>query len=82
MNSMKRIYLNDQTSIPVIGFGTWQLPNEEVRKPLETALSVGYRHIDTAAAYDNHEVIGEGVEAEPIKKGGAIYLPPSYGGMI
>lgn len=56
---MKRIYLNDQTSIPVIGFGTWQLPNEEVRKPLETALSVGYRHIDTAAAYDNHEVIGE-----------------------
>ncbi|MCL4384126.1 aldo/keto reductase [Patescibacteria group bacterium] len=65
---MKRIYLNEQASIPILGFGTWQLAGEAARKPLEVALSVGYRHFDTAAAYDNHEVLGEVLKRSGLKR--------------
>ena len=46
--------LNNGVEIPVVGFGTWQTPDGEVaRESVKTALEVGYRHIDTAAAYGN-----------------------------
>ena len=44
--------------IPMIGFGTWLLHDEELEEALNTALATGYRHIDTADAYDNDEQIG------------------------
>ena len=56
---MQTIKLNDETNIPVLGFGTWELPGENAREPVEMALKAGYRHIDTATIYKNHEVIGE-----------------------
>lgn len=42
-----------------IGFGTYRLGGAELRTALETALALGYRHIDTAALYRNEAVIGE-----------------------
>ncbi|KRT86389.1 hypothetical protein AMK59_902 [Oryctes borbonicus] len=44
--------------MPALGYGTWQSVNEPFEKALETALEVGYRHIDTAARYMNEEIIG------------------------
>ena len=45
--------LNNGLKIPSIGFGTWELPEgEKTACAVKTALSVGYRHIDTAAAYE------------------------------
>lgn len=43
--------LNNGIAIPKIAFGTWQIENDSVTGAVKAALSVGYRHIDTAAAY-------------------------------
>ncbi len=46
--------------IPPIGFGTWPLKDEVARDSVAMALDCGFRHIDTAQAYDNEKAIGEG----------------------
>ena len=55
--------LNDGNEIPVIGFGTWQMPNNEhTAEIVEYAIKNGYRHIDTAATYGNEESVGRGIK--------------------
>lgn len=44
--------------IPQLGFGTWQIPNEDVTDAVAHALRTGYRSIDTAASYGNEEGVG------------------------
>lgn len=46
-------------SIPQLGFGVWQVPNEEVGQPVLTALETGYRLIDTAEGYGNEAGVGQ-----------------------
>jgi len=46
------------THVPSMGFGTWDLRGKECEKALESALEVGYRHIDTAEMYANEDAIG------------------------
>lgn len=46
----------------MIGLGTWQSKPNEVRKAVEAALKIGYRHIDTAAAYGNEKEVGDGIK--------------------
>ncbi|RWC52371.1 aldo/keto reductase [Mesorhizobium sp.] len=48
-------------AIPVIGFGTWTLKGEVCSELVADALSLGYRHLDTAAYYDNESAVGEGL---------------------
>lgn len=48
--------------MPEIGFGTWQLQGEECVNSVQTALEVGYRHIDTADVYQNHKEVKKGIE--------------------
>lgn len=45
--------------MPLVGFGTWELHDETLRKSLQVALDKGYTHIDTAEGYRNEAVIGE-----------------------
>jgi 2,5-diketo-D-gluconate reductase A len=53
------VYGAPGTSIPLIGLGTYKITGqEEVERTLKTALQIGYRHIDTAALYDNEAFIG------------------------
>jgi diketogulonate reductase-like aldo/keto reductase len=47
--------------IPAIGFGTWQLDGPTARSMVETALELGYRHIDTAYIYHNEKEVGEAI---------------------
>lgn len=55
--------LSDGVKIPRIGFGTWQMPNDEhTTKVVENAINVGYRHIDTAQMYGNEEAVGQGIK--------------------
>nr|XP_023023606.1 uncharacterized protein LOC111511821 [Leptinotarsa decemlineata] len=55
--------LNSGDSIPLIGFGTWQLQGTElIRNTLDFALAAGYRLIDTAAIYRNEEDIGKALK--------------------
>lgn len=61
--------LNNGVKIPIVGFGTWQTPDGEVAyKSVKTALSVGYRHIDTAAAYGNEESVGRGIKDSGVSR--------------
>ncbi|NLM78340.1 MAG: aldo/keto reductase [Ruminococcaceae bacterium] len=54
--------LHNGVNIPCVGFGTWQIPNGPVAyQAVLEALSVGYRHIDTAAIYGNEESVGKAV---------------------
>lgn len=60
--------LSNGVSIPKLGFGTWQTPNEVAPEAVRTALSIGYRHIDTARAYENEEGVGEGLRTSGIPR--------------
>lgn len=53
--------LNNNYNIPKIAFGTWQIDNNVVTNAVRTALSLGYRHIDTASAYANETGIGKAI---------------------
>ena len=49
-------------NMPTIGFGTYLISNEEAQKTINTALKIGYRHIDTAEVYRNEVGIGLGLK--------------------
>ena len=55
-------------SIPAIGYGTWPLKNEECARAVATAIETGYRHIDTAAMYDNEASVGDGLRASGLSR--------------
>lgn len=63
------IQFNDGKTIPQIGLGVWQTPNEEAAPAVRKALEVGYRHIDTAAIYENEEGVGEGIRQSGVARG-------------
>lgn len=66
---MEYIKMNDGIEIPVIGFGTFQIPPEgSTYKAVREALDFGYRHIDTAAAYYNEEEVGKAVRDSGIPR--------------
>ena len=54
--------------IPKLGFGTWQLTGDDCVEGVRDALELGYRHIDTAAAYENEELVGRGIEASGVDR--------------
>ena len=54
--------------IPCIGFGTWQLDGPTARSMVETALELGYRHIDTAYIYKNEQDVGDAIAASAIAR--------------
>ncbi len=59
--SIPELTLNSGVRIPALGFGVFQTPPEETATAVDTALRVGYRHIDTAAAYGNERGVGEAI---------------------
>jgi diketogulonate reductase-like aldo/keto reductase len=70
MKSLTDTYtLHNGIEIPVVGFGTWQTPNDEIGyNAVLEALKVGYRHIDTAAAYKNEESVGRAIKDSGVKR--------------
>ncbi len=66
-----RITLRNGYGIPCVGFGTWKMPDGEVGlDALHQALADGYRHIDTAAAYDNEATVGKALAVAGIPREG------------
>ena len=55
------VKIGSKTAMPILGFGTYLIKNEDCYGPVLHALKVGYRLIDTAEFYDNHEAIGRAV---------------------
>jgi 2,5-diketo-D-gluconate reductase A len=62
------ITLNDQTTIPQLGFGVFQVPPDQTQATVETAFGVGYRHIDTAQMYQNEAGVGAAIKASGIPR--------------
>ncbi|WP_115728506.1 aldo/keto reductase [Actinomyces culturomici] len=62
------IALNNGVEIPEIGFGVFQSAPAETEAAVRTALEVGYRHIDTAAAYGNEREVGAAVRASGLAR--------------
>jgi 2,5-diketo-D-gluconate reductase A len=62
-SSSSRITLNNGTSIPQFGLGVFQVPPADAQRVVETAIEVGYRHIDTAAAYNNEAGVGAALKS-------------------
>ena len=58
---MSRSFTRFGISIPSIGLGTWELRGLECRRAVREALELGYRHIDTAAMYENESEVGSGI---------------------
>jgi hypothetical protein len=55
------IDLNDGNLIPQLGFGVWQVPDDEATPAVINAIEAGYRLIDTAEGYDNEEGVGKAI---------------------
>jgi diketogulonate reductase-like aldo/keto reductase len=55
-------------TIPAIGLGTWELRGNVCARIVERALRMGYRHVDTAEAYDNEREVGEGLRASGVTR--------------
>lgn len=56
---MKTLQFSNKDKMHCIGLGTWKAKGNTVKKAVKDALHAGYRHIDTAAVYDNEKEIGE-----------------------
>lgn len=54
--------------IPSLGFGTYQITGEACKNAVNDAISIGYRHIDTAQMYGNEEAVGNGIKASGISR--------------
>ena len=61
VSTQPTVTFNDGRSIPQIGLGVWQAPNDVAVEAVRTALGAGYRHVDTAAAYNNEDGVGAGM---------------------
>lgn len=63
-----KIKLNSGKYIPTIGFGTSLITGDECTQVIKKAIEVGYRHIDTASAYQNEKEIGQAIGASNCKR--------------
>ncbi len=54
--------------IPQVGFGVWQVPDDEVEAAVLHALASGYRHVDTAKLYDNEAGVGRALAATDVAR--------------
>jgi 2,5-diketo-D-gluconate reductase A len=63
------ITLNNGSVMPQLGFGVWQVPDDEAASAVSTALDAGYRSIDTAAIYGNEHGTGQGIASSGLPRG-------------
>ena len=63
------IMLNNGVQMPALGLGVFQIPPAETSDAVATALQVGYRLIDTAAAYGNEKEVGDGIARSGLDRG-------------
>jgi diketogulonate reductase-like aldo/keto reductase len=73
MPDVSTLALNNGVQLPALGLGVFQTPPDETRAAVDAALSAGYRHIDTAAAYGNERQVGEAVHRSGLDRS-AVFL--------
>ncbi|MGP4107584.1 aldo/keto reductase [Virgibacillus sp. L01] len=65
---MQYITLNNGNRMPQLGFGVWQVPDEEATPAVSKALEVGYRSIDTAKVYENESGVGKALATSSVSR--------------
>ncbi|MER7693794.1 aldo/keto reductase [Streptomyces sp. NPDC097610] len=65
---MQTLTLNNGVQMPALGLGVFQTPPDESRAAVTAALELGYRHIDTAAAYGNEREVGQGIRDSAVPR--------------
>jgi len=65
---MQTVTLNNGVEMPILGFGVFQIAPEQTEQAVTDALAVGYRLLDTAAAYGNEEAVGRAIKASGIPR--------------
>lgn len=66
---MKTVKLNNGVEMPILGFGVYQMTDlQECERSVRDALEIGYRSIDTAAAYHNEEAVGKAIKESGIPR--------------
>lgn len=69
MTSIPTVTLNNVVKMPLLGFGVFQIPDpEECERSVFDAIQAGYRLIDTAAAYQNEEAVGEAIQRSGVPR--------------
>ncbi|OYD68434.1 2,5-diketo-D-gluconate reductase A [Rhodococcus sp. OK302] len=69
VTSVPNIVLADGKTIPALGFGVFQVPDDETQEAVSTALKAGYRSIDTAKIYGNEVGVGRAIAESGINRG-------------
>lgn len=65
---MPEVTLNNGVQMPILGFGVFQVPDEQTEQVVTDALEAGYRAIDTAASYGNEEAVGRAIAKSGIPR--------------
>jgi diketogulonate reductase-like aldo/keto reductase len=66
---MQKVRLNNGVEMPILGFGVYQVPDlEECERSVSQAIETGYRLIDTAAAYQNEEAVGNAIRKSGVPR--------------
>ena len=67
-STIPTVTLNNGVEMPQLGYGVFQIPNEETTRAVATALEAGYRSIDTAAVYGNEEGVGRALDSADVPR--------------
>jgi len=62
------VTLNNGVQMPILGFGVFQVPDEQTEQVVTDALAAGYRAIDTATAHGNEEAVGRAIAKSGIAR--------------
>lgn len=77
---MDFVTLNNGIKMPLIGFGTYQMPSRITERCVDEALSVGYRHIDTAQCYGNEREVGRAIKNSGLNREKIFVTTKLWGG--
>jgi diketogulonate reductase-like aldo/keto reductase len=85
MSEIPVVDLGGGVTMPMVGFGTWQLQGRRAYEAVRYALQVGYRHIDTATMYRNEREVGRAIADSGVPRDEVFVttkLPPSNVGRV
>jgi len=72
--------MRDGVEIPQLGFGVFQVPPDQTAEVVSEAFTVGYRHIDTAAAYGNEEGVAQALGESTLERGEVFVTTKCFNG--
>ena len=77
---MDFVTFNNGVKMPMIGFGTYQMPSRITERCVSDALQIGYRHIDTAQCYGNEREVGKAVKNSGLRREDIFVTTKLWGG--